>query len=80
VGPNLHGLAGRRAGSAPGYRYSPALASAEVVWDRASLTTWIVSTEAFIPGTWMLFHNPLTPDEVHRLVDYLLADDSGADG
>jgi cytochrome c len=72
VGPNLHGLAGRRAGSAGGFAYSPALQAAELTWDAGSLTAWIVQTEYLVPGTWMLYHNPLEPTEVSRLVEYLL--------
>jgi cytochrome c len=73
VGPNLHDLAGRRAGSAEGYAYSPALRAADLAWDRGTLTAWIVQAESVVPGTWMLYHNHLEPGEVTRLVDYLLA-------
>ena len=72
VGPNLHGLAGRRAGRVEGFAYSPALQAAELTWDAGTLTAWIVQTERLVPGTWMLYHNHLEPDEVRRLVDYLL--------
>jgi cytochrome c len=80
VGPNLHGLAGRRAGSAPGYQYSPALRASGLTWNRSTLTTWIVAPEGLVPGNWMLFHSPLAPAEVPRLVDYLLAPAPDGDG
>lgn len=73
VGPNLHGLAGRRAGTAEGFAYSPALQAADVSWDKGTLTAWILATEDLVPGTWMLYHNVLEPEEVERLVDWLLA-------
>jgi cytochrome c len=72
VGPNLHGLAGRRAGSAEGFVYSPALQAAELTWDAGTLTAWIVQTERLVPGTWMLYHNHLEAEEVARLVEYLM--------
>lgn len=72
VGPNLYGLAGRPAGSVEGFAYSPALQAAEFTWNAGTLTAWIVQTERLVPGTWMLYHNPLEPEEVARLVEYLL--------
>ena len=32
VGPNLHGVVGRRAGTSEGFRYSEALAQSGIVW------------------------------------------------
>jgi len=32
LGPSLHGLIGRKAGSVPGYSYSPAMKNANVTW------------------------------------------------
>lgn len=72
VGPNLHGLAGRKAASAEGFAYSPALKEADITWNAGTLTAWIVRTEAMVPGTWMLYHNHLEAEEVNRLVEYLL--------
>ncbi len=72
VGPNLYDLAGRRAGSLTGFSYSPALRDSGISWDGGTLTAWILAPEAMVPGTWMLYHNPLQPDEVSRLVSFLL--------
>ena len=77
VGPNLHGLAGRKAASAEGFAYSPALKEADITWNAGTLTAWIVRTEAMVPGTWMLYHNHLEAEEVNRLVQYLLEPDPG---
>ena len=33
VGPSLRGLIGRKAGSVPGYAYSPAMKNANVTWN-----------------------------------------------
>lgn len=53
AGPALHGVFGRRAGSAPGYRYSEALRISTVVWDDGTLDAYIADAEGFIPGTKM---------------------------
>ena len=75
VGPNLYGLSGRVAGSVEGFNYSPALTASDIRWNKGTLTAWILAPEQMIPGTWMLYNNPLQPDEVSRLVDYLLTPD-----
>lgn len=72
IGPNLYALAGRQAGSQEGFSYSPALAESGITWGAGSLTAWILAPEEMVPGTWMLYHNPLQPDEVSRLVSFLL--------
>jgi len=72
VGPNLYALAGRRAGTLEDFAYSPALREADITWNEGTLTAWVVGGEAMVPGTWMLYHNTLTPEEVARLVDWLL--------
>ncbi|MBL8697222.1 MAG: cytochrome c family protein [Alphaproteobacteria bacterium] len=53
AGPALHGVLGRRAGSAPGYRYSDALRRSSVVWTEETLDAFIADATAFIPGTKM---------------------------
>jgi nitrite reductase (NO-forming) len=37
LGPSLAGILGRKAGSDPGYSYSPAMKQANIVWDAKSL-------------------------------------------
>ncbi len=53
VGPLHRGVFGRRAGSAPGYEYSPALKGAHLVWSAASLDAWLKNPEALVPGQRM---------------------------
>ena len=76
VGPNLFGLVGKPAGTQPDYSYSPALVKAGesgLVWQQGTLNAWILMTEGMVPGTWMLYHNYLKPDEIQELVEYILA-------
>jgi cytochrome c len=72
VGPNLHALEGRTAGSREDFAYSPALSNSAMSWNRDSLRAWINTAETMVPGTWMLYHNHLQAEEVDRLADYIL--------
>lgn len=53
IGPRHAGIVGRRAGSVPGFAYSPALASSRITWDAALLERWLSDPEALIPGQRM---------------------------
>jgi cytochrome c oxidase assembly protein Cox11 len=52
-GPMLGGVVGRMAGSAPGYRYSPALDSVHLIWSADNLDRWLADPGEFIPGARM---------------------------
>lgn len=71
LGPHLAQIVGRQAGALADYAYSPALSEASFAWDRSVLFSWIVAAESLLPGTHMLYHNHLEPDEVFRLIDFL---------
>jgi len=45
VGPGLKGVFGRKAGSMPGMRYSPALAAGGWVWDDKNLAAWVCDSK-----------------------------------
>jgi cytochrome c len=53
VGPAHRGVFGRKAGSAPSYDYSSAVASSKVVWSEETLDRWLSGPEKFIPGQKM---------------------------
>ncbi|MFN7496159.1 MAG: c-type cytochrome [Hyphomonadaceae bacterium] len=55
VGPALHGVFGRTAGSSAGFNYSPALKSAGFVWDAGKLDQWLADPKGFLPGNRMTF-------------------------
>jgi cytochrome c oxidase assembly protein subunit 11 len=52
-GPMLGNVVGRRAGSVPGYAYSPALKAAAVTWSTDKLDRWLADPKAFIAGVKM---------------------------
>lgn len=53
VGPAHRGVFGRKAGAAPGYRYSKALAASDIVWDVESLDRWLADPGGTVPGSRM---------------------------
>jgi cytochrome c oxidase assembly protein subunit 11 len=53
TGPMLGDVFGRKAGSAAGYHYSPALESAAFIWSTDSLDQWLADPKKFVPGARM---------------------------
>jgi len=53
VGPDLCGLAGRKAGTATGYSYSRAMQDYSVIWNKDSLEDYLESPMTIVPGTKM---------------------------
>ena len=71
LGPSLHGLLGRKAGSVPGYAYSPAMNNANVTWDDDTLSKYLADPKAFIPGDKMVFPGVKDPSKLGDLLAYL---------
>jgi cytochrome c len=55
IGPSLHGIFGRKAGSVDGFKYSKAMKASDVVWDEENLDKYITKPKKFMPGTKMVF-------------------------
>jgi cytochrome c len=54
VGPNLFGVIGRRAGTAPGFKYTNAFRNtATFEWSEGLLGPWISLPAVMVPGTAM---------------------------
>jgi alcohol dehydrogenase (cytochrome c) len=52
-GPSLAKVFGRRAGELAGFKYSAALANADLVWDAPTLDAFLASSTTKVPGTAM---------------------------
>jgi cytochrome c len=52
-GPSLAGIVGRKSGVAVGYKYSAAMAVANLTWDDATLDKFLAGPRRFVPGTRM---------------------------
>lgn len=53
AGPAHRGVFGRKAGSANGFDYSPALENSKVIWNERTLDRWLMNPEKLIPGQQM---------------------------
>ena len=71
VGPELNGLFGRAAGSAPNYNYSAANKSSGIVWTEEIFANYIRNPREVIPGTKMAFAGLRKDQEIADLVAYL---------
>lgn len=69
-GPKLRGVFGRKAGTMPGFNYSPALKESGIVWDKDSLDKWLSDTDAMIPENAMGFR-VVKAAERSDLIEYL---------
>jgi cytochrome c len=73
-GPNLRGVVGRRAGTQPGFRFSPALIEAGargLVWTRPTLDAYLTDPERFLPGTEMGLTGLRDAVDRKDVIDYL---------
>lgn len=50
VGPNLHGVVGRPAGTLAGFAYSPAMKASGLTWDAATLDRYLENPRAVVPA------------------------------
>jgi cytochrome c len=71
VGPELNGLAGRKAGSVEGFSYSDANKNSGLTWNEAVFLDYIANPLAKIPGTKMQFVGIKNPKEAADLWAYL---------
>ena len=55
VGPNLNGVIGRGAGTAPDFNYSHAFREADFTWDGEKLDRYLTDPAAFVDSNWMPF-------------------------
>ena len=71
VGPNLHGVFGRKAGMAPGYAYSEAVTQSGIVWSAETLDQWLMRPSDFLPGNRMVFVGIRKAEDRANLIAYL---------
>jgi cytochrome c len=70
IGPSLAGVVGRKSGTVAGYSYSPAMRSANITWDDATLDKFLASPNGFVHGTKMFISVPSGTDR-QNVVAYL---------
>ena len=74
-GPNLRCVLGRRAGTLPGFEFSPAMieagAARGLVWTRAMLDAFLADPQRVVPGTTMGMPGLAGDDDRRDVIDYL---------
>ena len=55
IGPALGDVFGRKAGTRPGFSYSPALEQSGQPWTAERLHRWLIHPQALVPGAVMPF-------------------------
>ena len=71
VGPNLHGLFGRMAGSVEGYAYSAAMKNSGIVWNDDTLTKYLRAPREVVPGDKMAFPGIKDDRQLADVIAYL---------
>jgi cytochrome c len=72
LGPNLHKIIGRKAGSLPDYNYSSAMKEAGFVWDKEKLDRFIANPDEVVSGNSMKPYNGLTSsDDRTKIIAFL---------
>jgi cytochrome c len=72
LGPSLHGVMGRKAGSVEGFAYSPGFKTTDLVWDAANMDKFIAKPNSVFPGSNMAtFAGLADQDQRRAIIDYL---------
>ncbi|WP_192177710.1 c-type cytochrome [Mesorhizobium amorphae] len=74
IGPSLHGVMGRTAGTHPDFKYSEAMVAAGtsgVKWDEATLASYLHDPKGMVKGTKMVFPGLKKDEDVANVIAYL---------
>ena len=71
IGPNLAGVVGRHAGSAPGFGYSPAMKSSGLVWTPAALKLYLANPAKTVKGNRMPYAGLKNAGQLDAVVAFL---------
>ena len=71
LGPNLFGIAGRKAATHPGFAYSGPLQKAGITWTEPNLTKWVAGPARMVPGTKMAFPGITSKKQQADVVAYI---------
>ncbi|HUO02623.1 MAG TPA: cytochrome c family protein [Rhizomicrobium sp.] len=71
VGPNLFGVAGRKAASVDGFNYSGPMKASGITWTDDNLAKWIAGPAKMVPGTKMAFAGITSKAQIADVIAYL---------
>lgn len=78
LGPTLHNVIGREAGSVPGFGYSSAMKDAGITWNEETLDRYIENPDAVVPGNNMKPYSGISdPAERAKIIAHLKAESDG---
>ena len=68
---SLNGVVGRKAGTFPGFNYSPANKNSDITWDEATLQKYLDNPQAVVSGTKMAYPGLKDPQKVKDVIAFL---------
>ena len=71
VGPDLHGVFGRRAAALEEFRYSPALKKSGITWTRQTLDAYVADPQKAVPANRMPYGGMPEAKDRADLLEYL---------
>ncbi|EXJ90845.1 cytochrome c [Capronia coronata CBS 617.96] len=71
IGPNLHGLFGRKTGSVEGFSYTDANKAKGITWNEDTLFEYLENPKKYIPGTKMAFGGLKKAKDRNDLITWL---------
>ena len=71
IGPSLHGVVGRKAGSIAGYAYSAANKGSGITWTEDKLFQYLEKPQRVVPGTKMSYPGLTDPQKRADVIAYL---------
>jgi cytochrome c len=71
LGPNLHGLFGRKAGTGGGYKSSEAMIKSGIAWDDKTLADYLKDPKGRVPGTKMVYAGMKQEAQLQDMVAFL---------
>jgi cytochrome c len=71
LGPNLHGLFGRKAGTGGGYKSSEAMVKSGIAWDDKTLADYLKDPKGRVPGTKMVYAGMKQEAQLQDVVAFL---------
>jgi cytochrome c len=73
IGPSLHNVVGRKAGTIAGFNYSPANKNSGITWTPEKLFQYLEKPSRVVPGTKMTFAGFSDPQKRADVIAYLKA-------
>ena len=71
LGPNLHGIVGAKAGARANFAYSAAMQASGLVWNAATLDSYLAAPAKKVPGTKMTFGGVAAEADRIAIIAYL---------